>query len=183
MVSLEEYRERDAGTNTADDAQLWADAGEADSGSEDRIAGAICDDAAYDELKDDCGAVDCQEQDRSMMLALRDFHQGNHCISPAYSSPADYSSASAAGYSMTGTDAQLWSETDNATLDPFCLGGDCSLVSPSSFSAAKTEYATFAAAGWASVTAYRDATDLGYGNNAGDAAIWAETDNATYAPY
>ena len=183
--SLDDYREaRDHGyTNSAGDAQLWADAGEADSGSNARINGATCPEAGYDDLRTGCGAQNCQDQARSVVLPLRDFHQGNDCISPGYATLADYNAASAYGYGMNDVDSQLWSETDNATLDPFCSGGDCSLVSPSSFSAAKTEYATFAAAGWASVTAYRDATDLGYGNNAGDAAIWAETDNATYAPY
>ena len=60
--SLDDYREaRDHGyTNSAGDAQLWADAGEADSGSNGQINGATCPEAGYDDLRTGCGAQNCQ---------------------------------------------------------------------------------------------------------------------------
>ena len=46
-------------TNSANDAQLWSNAGLADGGSTSRINGASCDVASYDKLRLTCGGKLC----------------------------------------------------------------------------------------------------------------------------
>ena len=161
--SLDDYRAaRDCCqyTNSANDAQLWSDAGLADGGSTSRINGASCDAASYDKLRLTCGGKLCQATKRNVFLPMRDYDQVNHCLSPRYGSLSDYKAASSLGYGMNSADAGLWAETDNATYDPFCPASDCSTAQLSDFITAKNAYTTSLNAANTIVTALQDNSSI-----------------------
>ena len=76
-------------TNSANDAQLWSNAGLADGGSTSRINGASCDAASNNKLRLTCGGKLCQATKRNVFLPMRDYDQVNRCLLPRYGSLSD----------------------------------------------------------------------------------------------
>ena len=149
--SLNDYRAaRDccSYTNTAIDAQLWTDAGNADANSPSQITGANCAAANYQALRTACtgpGSA-CQATDRDTFLPMRDFNQQNPCLSPNYGSYADYQAATARGFGLSQLDVNLIAEANTNAWDAYCPGSDCSTANRGQFLDAKAGKNLFLAA-------------------------------------
>ena len=149
--SLDDYRAaRDccSYTNSAIDAQLWTDAGNADANSPSQITGANCAAANYQALGSACTGAGsaCQATDRDTFLPMRDFNQQNPCLSPNYGSYADYQAATARGFGLSQLDVNLIAETNTNAWDAYCPGSDCSTANRGQFLDAKAGKNLFLAA-------------------------------------
>ena len=149
--SLDDYRAaRDccSYTNSAVDAQLWTDAGNADANSPLQITGANCAAANYQALRTACTGAGraCQATNRDTFLPMRDFNQQNPCLSPNYGSYADYQAATARGFGLSQLDVDLIAEANTNAWDSYCPGSDCSTANRGQFLDAKAGKNLFLAA-------------------------------------
>ena len=161
--SLDDYRAaRDccSYTNSVTDAQLWADAGNADANTPGAISNANCAGATYVLLGTACdGAGDeCQALQRDTFLPLRDFNQQNPCLSPNYANYAAYQAAAARDFGLNQLDLNLYTEANTNAWDDYCAGGDCSTVNRGPFLDAKAGKNLFLSALGDAATASKDGT-------------------------
>ena len=150
-ASLNDYRAaRDccSYTNTATDAQLWADAGNADANSPAQITDANCAAASYQALRSACVGAGgaCQTFQRDTFLPMRDFNQQNPCLSPSYGTYADYQAAAAREFGLNQLDVNLVTEADTVAWDAYCPESDCSTAKRGQFLDAKAGKNLFLAA-------------------------------------
>ena len=149
--SLNDYRAaRDccSYTNSAIDAQLWTDAGNADANSPAQITDANCAAASYQSLRSACTGAGgaCQSFQRDTFLPMRDFNQQNPCLSPSYGSYADYQAAANRNFGLNQLDITLIAEANTNAWDAYCPGSDCSTANRGQFLDAKAGKNLFLAA-------------------------------------
>ena len=161
--SLDDYRAaRDccSYTNSVTDAQLWADAGNADANTPGAISNANCAGATYVLLGTACdGAGDeCQALQRDTFLPLRDFNQQTPCLSPNYAHYAAYQAAAARDFGLNQLDLNLYTEANTNAWDDYCAGGDCSTANRGLFLDAKAGKNLFLSALGDAATASNDGT-------------------------